>query len=126
LIILKIKNLLLKINCYENSSHSVLVFFTNAHVVCPGKARLDSITKQYKFNRSYRSFLLLIKIIIHAFIKQSIDKKYFVGAFGQFSDFSLFFPILNKVGNKLKPAKIIANIIYFIAIAPISIYLVTL
>jgi len=70
------------------------------------------------------AFLFLIKIIIHAIVKQLLDKTYFSDSFGQFRDFALFFPILIQVPKKLKPVKIIANIFYFIAILLIATYLI--
>ncbi len=45
------------------------------------------------------AFLLLIKIIIHAFIKQSIDKKYFVGVR------PYNFPLPHSLKTPFKPYK---------------------
>ena len=66
----------------------------------------------------------IVKVAIHAFLKYSLDKKYSFSTFGQFTDLTFFFPILEDVDSKFKTAKIIANCLYIIAVVLISIFLI--
>ena len=67
---------------------------------------------------------LFIKIGIHIYIKRKVDKKFRVGAFGQFTNPILFFPITDIVSGYLKPVRILGNITYIIAIILILIFLI--
>jgi hypothetical protein len=60
--------------------------------------------------------LFFIKLGLHIYIKRQADKKFDFGAFGQYSNPVLFFPVTDEVAGKLKILKKIANVIYVTAI----------
>ncbi len=68
--------------------------------------------------------LFFIKIGIHIYIKRRVDKKFHYGAFGQFTNLVLFFPITDQVRGRLKLLKIVGNIGYLAAIVLILVFVV--
>jgi len=68
--------------------------------------------------------LFFIKIAVHVFIKRKVDKWFHLGAFGQYSNPVLFFPITDDVTGYLKPIKKVGNVSYFIAIVLILIFVI--
>jgi len=70
------------------------------------------------------SFLFLIKIVIHIFVKRKVDKKFYIGASGHFLNPTLFLPIFDDAVGHLKAARKIGNLFYFVSIILILIFLI--
>jgi hypothetical protein len=70
------------------------------------------------------SFLLLIKIGIHIYIKLKVDKKFYVGASGHFLNPTLFLPIFDDVVGYPRALKKVGNLFYLISIVSILVFLI--
>lgn len=70
------------------------------------------------------SFLFLIKIAIHIYIKRQIKEKFYVGASGDFLNPILFLPVFDDAIGYLKVVKIVCNLIYLVSIILITIFLI--
>lgn len=70
------------------------------------------------------SLLFFIKIGIHIYIRRMVDKEFDLGAFGQYTNPVLFFPITDEVTGTLKSLKTTGNILYLIAIILILTFIV--
>ena len=70
------------------------------------------------------SFLLLVKILIHIYIKRKIDKKFYIGASGKFLNPVLFLPIFDDVVGYPKALKTIGNVMYLVSIVLILILVI--
>jgi hypothetical protein len=68
-------------------------------------------------------FLFFIKVGIHIYIKTKMYKKFALGDIGRYTNPLFFFPITESVNEKLKFYKKGGNIIYFISIMSILIFL---
>ncbi len=71
------------------------------------------------------SFLFLIKIAIHVYIKRKVERKFTIGASGNLLNPILLLPIFDDVPGYLKVLRIAGNFIYVASIILIVIFLVT-
>ena len=72
------------------------------------------------------ALLLIVKIILHAILMSNTDKKFWIRALSPYSVARLrsIFPMLSPVPKKLQGLKIIVNILFFVAVILIVIYLI--
>jgi hypothetical protein len=70
--------------------------------------------------------LFFIKVVIHIYIKRNLNSKFSAGAFGQFTNPVLFWPITDSVTENLRIIKTIGNVIYIVAIILIVLFLVAI
>jgi len=68
--------------------------------------------------------LLLIKIGLHFYIRSSLNKKTSADDIGQYTKPMYFFPIFDALSGNLKIIKILANVIYILALILIIIFLI--
>ncbi len=68
--------------------------------------------------------LFFIKVGIHVLLKYEADKKFRLGAFGQYTNPMFFLPIFDDVQNRFKILKRIGNLFYFVSLLLLVIFLI--
>jgi len=70
------------------------------------------------------ALLFFLKMGIHIYINRTLDKKFPLGALGQYTNPIFFLPIMDDLTGKLYIMKKIGNIIYVGAVLMILIFLI--
>jgi len=72
------------------------------------------------------AWLYLVKIIIHGYIKSQSDEKSWASGANLIDSEIIFFPVFKELENGRKSLRLFCNVIYWISVAFMALYLVAI